>query len=58
MMPARIKEMEISVTQVSNSFIQTVRINRMSLSDADDLDRPCDSLFECHVVHRYVFIVV
>jgi len=37
----------------------SVRINRMmSLSDAANLDRPCNSLFEFQVVHRYVFIVV
>jgi len=34
--------MEISVTQASNGFIQSVRINRMmSASDAVDLGRPC-----------------
>jgi len=26
-------------------------------SDADDLGRPCTSLFEFQVVHRYVFTV-
>ena len=53
------KQMEISVTQTSNGFIQSVRINRMiSPSDADDLGRPCNSLFEFQVVHRCVFIVV
>ena len=37
----------------------SVRINRMmSPSDAADLCRPCDSLFEFQVVNRYVFIVV
>jgi len=51
--------MEISVTQGSNGFIHSVRINRMiSLSDANDLGRPCNSLFEFQVVRRYVFIVV
>ena len=51
--------MEISVTQVLNGFIQSVRINRMSSpSDADDLGRPYNSLFEFQVVHQYVFIVV
>jgi len=50
--------MEVSVAQASNGFIQSVRINRMiSPSDAD-LGRPCNSLFEFQVVHRYVFIVV
>jgi len=48
--------MEISVTQASNGFIQSDRINRMiSPSDADNLDRPCNSIFEFQVVHRYVF---
>jgi len=36
----------------------SVRINRISPSDAVDLGRPCNSLFEFQVVHRYVFIVV
>jgi len=50
--------MEISVTQASNGFIQSGRINRvMNPSDADDLGRPYNSLFEISV-HRYVFIVV
>jgi len=30
----------------------------MSPSDADDLGRPCNSLFKFQVVHRHVFIVV
>jgi len=43
---------EISVTQVSNGFIQLARINRMiSPSDVDDLGRPCNSLFEFQAVH-------
>jgi len=51
--------MEISVTQASNGFIQSVRINRMiSPSDANRLGRLCNSLFEFQVVHGYVFIVV
>jgi len=51
--------MQISVTKASNGFIQSVRINRMiSLSDANDQGRPCDSLFVFQVVHRYDFIVV
>jgi len=37
----------------------SVRLNRvMSPSDAVDLGRPCNRLFEFQVVHRYVFIVV
>jgi len=31
-----------------------VKVNRTPV----DLDRPCNSLFEFQVVHRYVFIVV
>jgi len=30
----------------------------ISPSDADDLGRPCNSLFEIQVIHRYVFVVV
>jgi len=38
--------MEISVTQALYGFIQSFKINRMiSPSDADDLGRPCKSLF-------------
>jgi len=29
----------------------------ISPSDADDLGRPCNSLFEFQVVHRYVLVV-
>ena len=37
----------------------SARLNRIIIpSDAADLDRPCSSLFELQVVHRYVFIVV
>jgi len=51
--------MEISVTQASNGFIQSFKMNRMIRpSDADDLGRPGNSLFEFQVVHRYVVIVV
>jgi len=36
----------------------SVRINRiMSPSDAVDLGRPCNSLFEFQMVHSFVFIV-
>jgi len=39
--------MEISVTQASNGFIQSVRIKRMiSLCDADDPGGACNSVFE------------
>jgi len=48
-----------NVSDVSVERFYAVRINRiMSLSDAVDLGRPCNSLFEFQVVHRYVFIVV
>jgi len=37
----------------------SVRINRvMSPTDAVDLSRSCNSLFEFQVAHRYVFLVV
>jgi len=50
-MPER-KQMETSVTQASNGFIQSFRINRIiSPSYADDLARPCNSLFEFQVIH-------
>jgi len=39
--------------------LQSISLNRMmSLSDAVDLVRPCNSVFEFQVVHRYVFTVV
>jgi len=44
--------MDISVTQASNGFIQSVRINSMmSLSGANDLGCSCNKLFEFQVVH-------
>jgi len=46
------KQMEISVTQASNGFIHSEE------EITDDLGRPCNSLFQFQVVHRYVFIVV
>jgi len=38
----------------------SVRINRMMMSpsDAVDLSRPCNSLIEFQVTHRYVSLVV
>jgi len=37
----------------------SVRTHRMfNPTDANDLGRPCNSIFEFQVVHRYVFIVV
>jgi len=42
----------------SQPVSQSARINRMiSPSDANDLGRPCNSLFEIQMFHRYVFIV-
>jgi len=57
-MPARMKA-NGNFSDASVEQFYSVTINRMiSPSDADDLDRPCNSLFEFQVVHRYVFIVV
>jgi len=57
-MPARMKANgNFSDASVERFF--SASINRMiSPSDADDLGRPCNSLFEFQVVHRYVFTVV
>jgi len=30
----------------------------MSLSDFDEVDRPCNSLFEFQEIHRFVYIAV
>jgi len=58
-MPARMKAKGNFSDAVSMGSVQSVRINRlMSPSDADDLGRPCNSLFEFQVVHRCVLIVV
>jgi len=39
------KQMVISVTQASNGFIQSVKMNRiMSPSNAVDLGRPCNTV--------------
>jgi len=38
--------------------VYSVSQNKSSDCDADDLGRPCKSLFEFQVVHRYVFILV
>jgi len=44
-------------TDASVERFYSDRINRMrSPSDAVDLGRPCNSLFEFQMVHRYVFI--
>jgi len=46
-------------SDASVQLFYSVRINRMmSPRDAVDLGRPCKSLFEFQVTHRYVFIVV
>jgi len=57
-MPARMKA-NGTFSDASVERLYSVRINRMNNpSDADNLGRPCDSLFEFQVVHRYVFVVV
>jgi len=57
-MPARMKT-NGNFSDASVEQFYSVTINRMiSPSDADDLGRPCNSLFEFQVVHRYVLIVV
>jgi len=57
-MPARMKANR-NFSDASFERFYSVRINRMvSPSDAVDLGRPCHSLFDFQVVHRYVFIVV
>ena len=57
-MPARMKA-NANVSDASVERFYSVRINRtMSPSDAVDLDRPCSSLFEFQMVHRYAFVVV
>jgi len=57
-MPARMKANE-NFSDASVEWFYSVRINRtMSPGDAVDLGRPCNSLFEFQVFHRYVFIVV
>jgi len=54
-MPARLKA-NGNFRNASLERFYSVRINRMSLSDAVELGRPCNSLFKFQVVHRYVFI--
>jgi len=45
--------------EISVEWFYSVRLHRMmSPSDAVDLGRSCNSLFEFQVVHRYVFIAV
>jgi len=57
-MPARMKANGY-ISDASVEGFYSVTINRMmSPSDAVDLGRPCNSLFEFQVVHRYVFTVV
>jgi len=57
-MPARMKA-NGNFSDANVERFYSLRINRkMSPSDAVDLGRPCNSLFEFQVVHRYVFIVV
>jgi len=57
-MPAKIKA-NGNFSGASVERFYSVRTNRMiSPSDAGDLGRPCNSLFEFQVLHRYVFTVV
>jgi len=56
-MPARMKA-NGSFSDASPERFYSVTINRMSPSDAVDLGRSCNRLFEFQVVHRYVFTVV
>jgi len=57
-MPARMKANGI-FSDASVKRLYSVRINRMmSPSNAVNLGRPCNSLFEFQVVHRYAFIVI
>jgi len=54
-MPARMK-LNGNFSDPNVERLHSVTINRvMSTSDAVDLGRPCNSLFE---FHRFVFIVV
>jgi len=56
-MPARMK----GNRNFSNAALERfypVRINRTNASDAVDLGRLCNSLFEFQMVHRYIFTVV
>jgi len=56
-MPARMKANR-NFSDASLERFYSVRISRMSPSDAVDLGSPCNSLFEFQVIHRYVFTVV
>jgi len=56
-MPARMKA-NGNFSNASFKRFYSLRINRMSPSDAVDLGRPCNSLFEFQVVPRYIFTVV
>jgi len=54
-MPARMKA-NGNFSNASVERFYSVRINRMSPSDAVDQGHPCNNLFEFQVVHRYAFI--
>jgi len=57
-MPARMKA-NGNFSDASVEWLSSVRIYGMiSPSDAGDLGRPCNSLVELQVVHRYFFTVV
>jgi len=57
-MPSRMKANgNFSDAGVERFYSVTIK-GMMSPSNAVDLGRPCNSLFEFQVVHRYVFTVV
>ena len=57
-MPVRMKA-NGNFSDAGGERFYSVRINRMmSSNDAVDLDRPCNSLCEFQVTHRYVSLVV
>jgi len=57
-MPDRMKA-NGNFSDASGERFYSVRINRMiSPSDDVDLSRPCNSLFQFQVAHRYVSLVV
>jgi len=57
-MPARMRA-NGNFSDANVERFYSVRTNRMiSSTDANDLGRPCNILFEFQVVHRYVFTVV
>jgi len=57
-MPDRMKANGTFSDASVKRFYSVRRNGMISPSDANDLGRPCNGLFEFQVVHRYVFIVV